>query len=83
MRPVVHGLEQRYGDRVAFAGVNYNNRANRELVQQYRVVGHPTFVVVNAGGEVVGQFVGYTPEADLEAALKRAVGQSGSRAVGQ
>ncbi len=74
MRPVVHGLEQQYGDRVAFAGVDYNNRANRELVQQYRVVGHPTFVVVNTAGEVVGQFVGYTPEADLEAALEKASG---------
>ncbi len=83
MRPVVHGLEQQYGDRVAFAGVDYYNQANRELVRQYRVVGHPTFVVVSTQGEVVGQFVGYTPEADLEAALERAVGRSGSRAVGQ
>ncbi len=75
MRPVVHGLEQQYGDRVAFAGVDYYNPANRELVRQYRVVGHPTFVVVNTGGKIVGQFVGYTPEADLEAVLQRAVGQ--------
>ena len=72
MRPVVHGLEQQYGDRVAFAGVDYYNQANRELVQQYRVVGHPTFVVLDREGQVVKQFVGYTPEADLDAALRQA-----------
>ena len=75
MRPVVHGLEQQYGDRVAFAGVDYNNRANRDLVRQYRVLGHPTFVVLDREGQVVKQFVGHTPEADLDAALKQAVGQ--------
>ena len=74
MRPVVHGLEQRYGDRVAFAGVDYNNRANRELVRQYRVLGHPTFVVLDREVQVVKQFVGYTPEADLDAALRQAAG---------
>ena len=72
MRPVVNGLEQQYGDRVAFAGVDYNNRANRELVQRYRVRGHPTFVVLDANGAVVREFVGQTAEADLEAALQRA-----------
>ena len=75
MRPVVHGLEQRYGDRVAFAGVDYHNRANRDLVRQYRVVGHPTFVVLDREGKVVRQFVGYTAEADLENALEEAVGR--------
>ena len=72
MRPVVHGLEQQYGDRVAFAGVDYYNQANRELVRQYRVVGHPTFVVLDREGQVVKQFVGYTPEAGLDAALRQA-----------
>ena len=47
---MVHGLEQQYGDRVAFAGVDYYNQANRELVRQYRVVGHPTFVVLDREG---------------------------------
>lgn len=72
MRPVVNGLERQYGNRVAFAGVDFYNRANRELVQQHRVLGHPTFVVLDRNGNVVKRFVGYTEEAELKAALEQA-----------
>ncbi len=75
MRPVGNGLERQYGDRVAFAGVDFYNRANRELVQQYRVTGHPTFIVLDRRGAVVERFVGYTEAAELEAALKQAAGE--------
>lgn len=75
MRPVVNGLQQRYSDRVAFAGVDFYNRSNRGLVQQYRVLGHPTIVVLDQDGKVVKQFVGYTSEADMDAALRQAIGQ--------
>ena len=75
MEPVVRGLEGEYGDRVAFAGVDYYNEANEALVGQYRVPGHPTFVVLAPGGEVVGQFVGYTEEAALEGAIRQALPQ--------
>ena len=72
MRPVVNGLEGRYQDRVAFAGVDYNNRENKGLVQRHRVLGHPTFVVLDSEGNEVKRFVGYTEAAELEAALQRA-----------
>ncbi len=74
MRPVVHGLDQRYGDRVAFAGVDYNNTANRDLVTRHQVRGHPTFVVLDPHGDLVKRFVGYTTAAELEAALRVAAG---------
>lgn len=74
MRPVVNGLERQYGTRVAFAGVDYNNRTNKALVQKYQVLGHPTFVVLDGSGNVVKRFVGYTTKDDLEAAVKQAAG---------
>lgn len=75
MRPVVNGLDKQYGNGVAFAGVDYDNRANRELVRKHRVLGHPTFVVLDADGNEVGRFVGRTAPADLEGAIKRASGR--------
>ena len=74
MRPVVDGLDKRYGDRVAFAGVDFYNSANVPLAERYGVTGHPTFVVVGSDGREVARFRGYTEEADLEAALKKVAG---------
>jgi thiol:disulfide interchange protein len=72
MRPVVDGLQREYGERVAFAGVDYYNPSNRELSARYKVFGHPTFVVLNPEGEVVSQFTGFVEESELDAALQRA-----------
>ncbi len=74
MRPVVDGLDQRYGDRVAFAGVDFYHSANAPLAERYGVTGHPTFVVVGSDGKEVARFRGFTEEADLEAALKQVAG---------
>lgn len=74
MRPVVNGLERQYGERVAFAGVDFYNGANKDLVQQHRVLGHPTFIVLDRDGKVVKRFVGFTEEAELRAALEQVAG---------
>jgi thioredoxin-related protein len=74
MRPVVNGLDQQYGQQVAFANVDYNSSANKELVSKYRVRGHPTFVILDRAGNVSQTFVGATARADLEAAIKKASG---------
>ncbi len=74
MRPVVDGLDQRYGDRVAFAGVDFYHSANAPLAERYGVTGHPTFVVVGPDGKEAARFRGFTEEADLEAALKEVAG---------
>lgn len=74
MRPVVNGLANKYSDRVAFAGVDFYNNANRDLAVKYQVFGHPTFVVLGKNGEEVQRFSGYTEEAALEAAIQKAAG---------
>lgn len=72
MRPVVDGLDQKYGDRVAFAGIDFYNQENRGLAERYGALGHPTFVVVGADGAIIETFTGYTEEAALEVAVRRA-----------
>lgn len=76
MRPVVSGLQKKYGDRVAFAGVDFYNGGNTNLAQKYEVFGHPTFVVLDKKGQLVDRFSGYTEEADLEASLRKAAGST-------
>ena len=74
MRPVVNGLEQRYDGRVRFTTLDFYDRANQAAVRKYRVVYHPTFVVLDGAGEVIQIFRGYTGATDLDAALARAAG---------
>ncbi len=74
MRPVVSGLDKKYGKQVAFAAVDYYNGKNRDVVRKYRVLGHPTFVVLGKDGQVIQRFVGYTEADALEAAIKQAAG---------
>lgn len=73
MHPVVSGLDEKYGERVAVAGIDYYADENAALVREHRVPGHPTFVVLSPDGEVAGQFVGGTSAAALEAAILKAL----------
>ncbi len=72
MRPIVNGLEARYRGRVTFATLDFYARQNQDSVKAYRVVYHPTFVVLDRAGNVVQIFRGYTAEAALDAALQQA-----------
>ena len=74
MRPVVNGLQEKYGDRVAFAGVDYYDESNRQLSRKYEVLGHPTFVILDPSGKVVEQLTGFVEAEELEAAVREAAG---------
>ncbi len=76
MKPVVSGLDKKYGDRVAFANVDYSSAENAALLEKYQVLGHPTYVVLGADGKEVERFNGYTSETDLQAAIQKAAGSA-------
>ena len=42
MTPVVNGLEQQYGKQIAFKRVNADVDNGPEIMQAYRIPGHPT-----------------------------------------
>lgn len=75
MKPVVSKLRDAYGDRVAFQSYNIDDPASAEVMQKYRYIGRPQFVVVSSSGAVVANRVGVFRyeqlQADLETALKR------------
>lgn len=69
MRPVVNGLKQRYGDRVRFADLDFNNKNNHDLVEKFRIIGHPSFVLADGQGNLVKRWIGIVQESDFEDAL--------------
>ncbi|MBI5956486.1 MAG: thioredoxin fold domain-containing protein [Chloroflexi bacterium] len=73
MRPVVDELEQRYGDRVSFLNLNYQSQEGQARARDYRVFGHPTFVVLDKEGKPLRVIAGVVPRATLEDALKESL----------
>jgi thiol-disulfide isomerase/thioredoxin len=63
VRPIVHGLEAEYWDRVDFVYLDIDDPANREAMNEYGFTAQPYFVLIEADGTVVQTWFGYT-EAD-------------------
>ena len=58
MEPIVEQLEEEYGDRVDFKA--YNTLEERGKVDQYGISAVPTFLFINAAGEIMDKIVGQT-----------------------
>ncbi len=70
MAPIVDGLEEDYGDRVAFQRLNADEDDGRAAAQTYRVRGHPAIVVINDRGDVVWSRLGVQPRDAVASALE-------------
>ena len=73
MQPVVDGLEQEYGNRIAFQRLNAA-REGQALFQRYNLPGHPAFVIVDQQDNVVWRFIGQTTRETLEQAIRHTLG---------
>jgi len=73
MRPVVDELEQRYRDRVTFLYLNYHSQEGQARARDYRVFGHPTFVVLDEEGKPLRVIAGVVPRGTLEDALRESL----------
>ncbi len=73
MKPIVHGLEARYTDRMQFTYLDIDDPNTFELKQAlgYRV--QPHFFLLDAGGNVIQQWLGAVSEADFVAAFEKAL----------
>jgi thioredoxin 1 len=58
MEPIVEELKEEYGDQVDFKA--YNTLEERGKVDQYGITAVPTFLFINAAGEIVDKVVGQT-----------------------
>lgn len=71
MAPIVNGLKPQYEDDVAIRIYNAETEAGGALAEEYGVQFVPTFVFVDANGEVVNTIIGETTENTLKAELDR------------
>ena len=72
MSPIVDGLAQDYGGRIAFQRLNAQGEGE-QLFRQYRLRGHPAYVILDQHGRVAWQQIGEVSRQELMAALARAL----------
>jgi thioredoxin-related protein len=70
MKPIVHGLEARYNDRIDFIYLDIDDPATGELKRalSYRV--QPHFFLLDGQGNIVTQWLGFVTEVDFISAFE-------------
>ncbi len=73
MKPVVHGLEAQYGDRISFVYLDIDDPATQPLKKElgYRV--QPHFFLVDGEGHSLNSWLGPVPEAKFISAFEDAL----------
>jgi len=70
MSPIVDGLAQDYGERIVFQRLNAQQEGE-QLFRQYRLRGHPAYVILDQRGQVAWQQIGEVSRQELVTALER------------
>ena len=76
MAPVVNGLENAYGEQVDFRRMDANSAAGGPAFQHYKLLGHPSYVLLNPDGQVMWKGLGELTNAELEGQLQAALNDS-------
>ena len=71
MKPVVHGLERKYGACVEFVYLDTDNPASQDAMRRFNARGQPEFRLLDRAGKVIWTTY-YTTEEELEAQLRTA-----------
>jgi hypothetical protein len=71
MAPVVHGLEQTWGDRITFVSLDIEDPGTGTFRRQLGFRLQPQFFLVDGGGTIVAQWFGLVEPQDFEAAFER------------
>ncbi len=73
MKPVVHGLEALYGDRIGFVYLDIDDPATQPLKTElgYRV--QPHFFLVDGEGHILASWLGPVSQADFVSAFEAAL----------
>ncbi|HEX3051677.1 MAG TPA: thioredoxin domain-containing protein [Aggregatilineaceae bacterium] len=69
MRPSVRRIEEAYGDVIDFHFLNIDLPSTRDLAMQFHVRGVPTIVLLDAEGRLMGQFIGFQSDDQLQVAV--------------
>ena len=75
MAPIVHGLEDRYSDRMAFSYLDIDDPATASFRSTLGFRYQPELYLLDAQGNVIQKWIGPVQEQDLAAAFDAALGQ--------
>lgn len=70
MRPIVHGLQAEYQDRVQFTYLDMDDPAADALKRQLGFQWRPHFFLLDDQGQILKQWIGLVDEAELRGALE-------------
>jgi len=70
MRPVVNGLEEKYGDRIDFRRYNIASAEGEAWASQHNLRGHPAFLLLDAQGEEHWRYIGVVAREVMDAELR-------------
>lgn len=73
MRPIVHGLEAEYSEKVQFTYLDMDDPATSDIKQELGFIWRPHFFLLDGDGQIIKQWVGYVEEAELRGALDGAL----------
>ena len=71
MLPVVHGLENQFGDKIDFVYLDIDDAATQTLKNELGYRFQPHFFLVNGDGVVIQQWLGVVSEADFVLAFEQ------------
>ena len=66
MELVVHGLEEKYSEKIKFSYLDINNPNTYIYQDFFNVRYQPEFYLLDAEGNVLKKFIGYTSQETLE-----------------
>ena len=73
MKPIVHGLEAEYQERIQFTYLDMDDPATDAIKRELGFQWRPHFFLLDGSGAVIRQWVGMVEEQELRAALDGAL----------
>lgn len=65
MEPVVNGLEENYGSEIDLRRLDANSDNGRSAFRYYKLLGHPSYIILDSEGKVLWSGLGELTEAQL------------------
>jgi hypothetical protein len=78
MTPVVNGLESAFGGQVDIRSIDANSDQGKRAFENYRLPGHPSYVILAPQGEVLWRGFGIQSAGALEDVVEEAISKVSS-----
>ena len=75
MKPVVSGIEEKYGSDFKIVHINVGSSQGKEKASECNVLGTPTMIMYDDSGREMRRLMGYQPAEGLEKAIDRILGR--------